>query len=93
MRDGRLAGRLAPLTYLKIVVPNASVQPRLKLPPTVEVRFDCRTKADMNVYALFNSAGSSQGLQAWLLGVPAHFTMTGAAIAKVRPASAIFCSA
>ena len=78
--NGRLRGRLTPVTYLKIPVLNASVQPKLKLPDTVEVRFDCWISADMNVYAMFNKEGANQGLQAWLMGVPEHLGVRGAAI-------------
>ena len=80
LEGGRLRGRLSPVTYHKIPVLNVSLQPKLKLPATVEVRFDCWTSEDMNVYAMFSKAGASQGLQAWLLGVPAHFSMRGAGI-------------
>jgi WD40 repeat protein len=80
VQDGRLRGTLKQEVYFKISVANATITPKLKLPGSVEVRFDCSTSEDMNVHAMFSSKDASQGLQAWLLGVPAHMTTRGAAI-------------
>jgi hypothetical protein len=82
VKDGRARGVLEPYNYQKLPVLNAGMVAKVKVPATVEVRFDCWTSHDMNVYAMFNREGANQqGAQAWLLGMPAHFTISGAAIA------------
>jgi hypothetical protein len=79
--DGHLCGRLTDSSYFKIPVRTASVVPLVKLPQTVEVRFDCWSSADMNLFAMFIKDGAHNGVQAWLLGAPQLYGVRGAGIA------------
>jgi Tol biopolymer transport system component len=80
VENGHLRGRMQQVPYYGLGVLTSLLAPKLKLPPTVEVRFDCWASADMNFFAMFTKDGTHQGVHAWLLGVPAHFATRGAAL-------------
>jgi WD40 repeat protein len=80
LEDGHLCGPLQTVEYHKLQVDDAHIGLTLKLPQTVEVRFDCWSSADLNTYAMFSKDGANQSIQAWLSGVPQHFAVRGAAI-------------
>ena len=69
LKDGRLCGRLHPEEYQKLKVQHAGISPKVKLPPTVEVRFDCWMSANMNIMAMFSQPLATKGVSACLLAV------------------------
>jgi hypothetical protein len=80
LEKGALRGELHPFSYLKMSFITASIEPRLKLPATVEISFDCWTPDELNQQTYLHSKNRLRGLVASLLGVSQHLKTKGASL-------------